>query len=934
MSFLFPEVTAIEDALHDNLLRLQPVCSSYFVPPLLDKPQDPIIDTLRVKHTVKESPPTQIEPNHRDTASKATPLELLTGEADTLDSPKILADDLWEAATKRKNNEKGQVRSWDNLRKSYHVPISTTGFLFEQDSIVFAAVRHHLQPQLQENNTELQYVFEDVLLRSLKRTALGASTSMYEWESVSESFITRSSGEGNETTFIIFGKDETISNSIISVFLTIGTALRRLEQLVLELRERTTRTTPTHHAFAHALTTCLSYIRRLLEDCSPREFEALIGDDLCTVMAQYQPAQEILLALLAFCNRDLNVSPSEYKALPTFPHLFLSLLFDFLDRHLERKSPHTVCAMFAFVLTEASRHYIDAVCLMVGFNGYGNRSEDGVSEISNDFPTFFSSDLVNALPTARRSLKLLQAAYPDHFILREKRPTPVCWFWTEADILKAFSNSLSPRLQERSSFQEAHSDLSVSVHYKPELAHFRTFDLEPGSGVGSSCFNRNYATAAEARLRNFVDTFPETLPAVTPMLSHLSDLMLRPLLSHCSALSSTLLSIFLSLPPPLDLQAHLKLMKSYMLLTSPSFKARLSAALFSDSLEFTVSEQSRQIFSLGSHRRASRRSETIKDKVWAVGLAPALLERDIWPPIGADLSFFLRRVIFDSFDAGDGGEDVRQKAVEEVESRLGFAIRGSEGNEDWSDPLVVGALDFLYMEYKPPPPLDVVITPDIIFKYQRLFALLLRVLRVENATAAVFRMTRNPATPLFQTLVGSRKLLMHFRFISQQFVSSLSGYIYDTAISGNYGPFLNKLRPDEQAPFPDVFSLAEAHSDMMDDILAACLMRTSQRVAGSHLRECLNIILKFAIVVGELHRGRLKEYEASVVMEDLFNRFRKRMTSLVKALRTMLEKSMDPSTLAGASWTGSLVQGPVGGTEALFHLLTHLDFGDWWSKLK
>lgn len=43
------------------------------------------------------------------------------------------------------------------------------------------------------------------------------------------------------------------------------------------------------------------------------------------------------------------------------------------------------------------------------------------------------------------------------------------------------------------------------------------------------------------------------------------------------------------------------------------------------------------------------------------------------------------------------------------------------------------ALDFLLMDYKPPPPLDVVITPDVLSKYQRIFSFILRLLRGENS---------------------------------------------------------------------------------------------------------------------------------------------------------------------------------------------------------
>ena len=39
------------------------------------------------------------------------------------------------------------------------------------------------------------------------------------------------------------------------------------------------------------------------------------------------------------------------------------------------------------------------------------------------------------------------------------------------------------------------------------------------------------------------------------------------------------------------------------------------------------------------------------------------------------------------------------------------------------------ALDFLYLDYKPPDPLGVLISPEILSRYQRVFAFMLRMLR-------------------------------------------------------------------------------------------------------------------------------------------------------------------------------------------------------------
>lgn len=126
-------------------------------------------------------------------------------------------------------------------------------------------------------------------------------------------------------------------------------------------------------------------------------------------------------------------------------------------------------------------------------------------------------------------------------------------------------------------------------------------------------------------------------------------------------------------------------------------------------------------------------------------------------------------------------------------------------------------------------------------------------------------------------------------------MSSLSGYVFDTAIGGNFDPFLAQLSGQESgtglgseadpaangARFSDVFELAQRHSALLDDILSACLLRSGQRGVGDLLRHCLELVLEFTIVVGELHRGRIEEYQAAPMIEELFKKFYIKMNTFV-----------------------------------------------------
>jgi hypothetical protein len=163
------------------------------------------------------------------------------------------------------------------------------------------------------------------------------------------------------------------------------------------------------------------------------------------------------------------------------------------------------------------------------------------------------------------------------------------------------------------------------------------------------------------------------------------------------------------------------LLRDFLLVSKPEFKSKLIIALFDDAGEFRVESRSAHSLSVRAVRKRQRerysmvravdkqnaeKGQEDKDQgkmPWAVGLAPHLLERQTWPPVGADLAFYLRTVIVDSLDwteresrTGDEeevegtGSMADAIVLEEAEWRLGFAIRDlpvGSGKEKWMDPL-------------------------------------------------------------------------------------------------------------------------------------------------------------------------------------------------------------------------------------------------------
>ena len=501
-------------------------------------------------------------------------------------------------------------------------------------------------------------------------------------------------------------------------------------------------------------------------------------------------------------NKSEQFSPGDYPQLDSSPNPLLSHICECLKLHIERQSPAIIRATIAFILTGASQEYINEVGRSIGFGGQppqrlskvsretsdryqldAGEEEEGeedildlLDKVETSFPTFFPQNLLQVLPAAQKSLVLLRIAQPDHSLLNTPMGlSSVRWLWTVEEIMAAFNNFPLPPEYGTLPLSISLPPAFVGPSYKPELSDFRIFDLEPGFSIGEPSLKINDSSAK--LLHAFIDNFPETLPSITPTFSELTALMFKDLVHHASTLSSTLLSLFITSTDNLNFYSHLVLLRSYLLIASPSFKSRLLAALFSDAGEYEI-DQSPHSMSIRSLRRKPSKKAKESKQPWAVGLSPNLLDRETWPPVGADLSFFLRTVIVDSLEKGKESEEeiAGQKPVtEEAGWRLGFAIRDlptGPGRDKWLNPLckfahqlfpdcndsipslrlqplsmilqlllyhtsliILGrALDFLYMDYKPPRPLEVLISFDILSKYQRMFTFILRLLRGKKPT--------------------------------------------------------------------------------------------------------------------------------------------------------------------------------------------------------
>ncbi|QRV79559.1 SPC97/SPC98 domain-containing protein [Ceratobasidium sp. AG-Ba] len=851
--------------------------------------------------------------------------------------------------------------SWDTAARG---PTTRGAFLSEQPARVFVASRYHVQPRLESaSNVTRRFISPPDLLKSLKTTLLGATSLLFGWDKENAEFFVRSEKQENEheNTVLILGElSEESTMSLIEPFLQIGELLRRLDDVIASLQSPSV--IPTARALAYSLQSTTKLIQ---SDMTKRLPATLTMTTLLRLSTAFNDIRAELDALAELCFCPVGESPPFAELPTTqaklLDHLFLTL--DNAFRHSAPYRIPSMLAYILNVSSQEFNDSLATTIGLT--TKMVHSFKPLVGDEKTILPSFFPSRSRIVLENAARALDILQRADPGHPLCQKEIWTwrGPDWGWTDKDlhnidartrahvriIRRALNIWYSSTSQPASPAGSDNSDPSVLEDalddtilaprpdeeiavpsstrvYKPELqALFSVFDQSPGSHIPIS---------AKGTLDNqLISKGPVALPFSAPTLSLVVDSSLLSLpLAHSRLVSSALLRVFTN---RLAFKTHLKVVRGFLLGGDQVFWSRLRGALFEESgVSSTSSAVGRGVRAgvrvrLGivdpardqiADERAEREG---RPREWGVGLAVGLSERGgpgSWPPGGAELGLRLRHVIDEALEVGWGAQlttesddesDIVQKdqdgiVLKETSWRLGFILRdleeeSAEGRARWLNPNAIEALDFLCLDYKPPDPIDVILTTEIRQKMHRVFTFLLRLLRVETVTKMLFN-------TMFQPLSNYPPVVLLARFRIQSFVSSLVGYTTDIAIGANWNGFLAALdeiqRDDEGSDEPtprrdfkkdhlasDIFAVHAHLSTTMDRMLEACLLRARQRGVGNALKECMEAVLVLGKLVGDWCRdpSELLSIQNHFVLNvtKVLQRFDKLHTALVTALRAL-----------------------------------------------
>ncbi|OAQ97022.1 hypothetical protein LLEC1_03897 [Akanthomyces lecanii] len=328
-----------------------------------------------------------------------------------------------------------------------------------------------------------------------------------------------------------------------------------------------------------------------------------------------------------------------------------------------------------------------------------------------------------------------------------------------------------------------------------------------------------------------------------------------------------------------DLLGHLRLYRDFHMLGSGLFCARLSQALFNPDLE------------------SAERQAGVARQGGVMGLR--LGGRNTWPPASSELRLALMGILSDAYsDSRPESSNKLSRDGEKLPGDLSFAVRdlSEEEIKKCMDPDSLEALDFLCLQYTTPPALSSVITPVILLQYDRIFRLLLRVLRMKYVVDELFRHTLWTSR-----LYGYELSDDEYRFAREArvVVSSVMGYFLDTAMTLPWQAFERRLDQIQEALArssndtftkqpPSPLQMQQLHSKLLYAVMSGLFLRKRQQPILNLLEDIFNGILEYATATKASESADQSVFRPT---SEMYHEFKQKVQVFITVCRSLSEKA-------------------------------------------
>ncbi|KAI4288121.1 MAG: hypothetical protein L6R35_002615 [Caloplaca aegaea] len=576
----------------------------------------------------------------------------------------------------------------------------------------------------------------------------------------------------------------------------------------------------------------------------------------------------------------------------------LSLLFN-LIQDFECSLPSFQPVMEQ-LLAHTSRPLLESIETLLGWNRSGEVFAGRVGAAveagglwCRKTPNFIYGELAENILEAEQSLKLLQNHEPNHPLARRHslsdQPSLQWEFsWPdiekiqaraynyELDVLKAlkeYNTSDSLGAQQTCNVQRACQNFASSSADAPRTPFDFLSQIDSSISTllvqtPSSLSTTVAQTLCNGHQRG--DPFNKPPTALLPNLS-----FQPPIAAQSRLLAHSALRLLFGAG---SLRFHLRLLHSYHLIADGPFLVRLSQALFDPSLPSAAYQK-------GRNRNFGSAGLQLGSREMA------------WPPASSELRIALMGILTDSYHESFHGKILSERVGErgELPGDLSFAIRSDMSDAELEKCMNrdgLEALDFLKVQYRPPKPLDTVITESVLEKYERLSRLLLRGARLQFTVKSLVH-DRRANMQGRKAYSGS---VQRFKIEALHFVMTVFGYFGD-CIEESWAAFEKRLDGIEDSvnhyevgrQAVGVHRLRDVHEEVLDRILAGCLLRKRQELVMRLLEEILGSVLGFAKCMRDRRDGNEWEGEVS----KLYGGFRKKVRVFITVCKGLQDqKSM------------------------------------------
>jgi hypothetical protein len=661
---------------------------------------------------------------------------------------------------------------------------------------------------------------QDVMVRALTNLALGRSSNFFQWDTTKASFVR------TLPDVPIAGLSQEISTSIIGNVSKLGSAYRTLGIFTNQIQYGFS--CPALIAFRSCISDILDRVERQIlrsgESCrSLLQLQRLIErpSSLMQVILELQQS-------IDGCRSDeqvISALSARVEHLVRTAGCFAKLVQEILRRisapWLERlRAELGLCHDGAIMAQDGTSVAVNASLDDSAHNISGSR----------ELPAFVTDEDRNLINETRSTIQALRQHIPDYPSCDPGHTdTSHAQSVTEIDHGTLLCPQATPTTSTSSGEYLAWAD-----------------DEEQQNLLASTEARISQALTMDAPLDELDGALADALEKEIPSDSSgpvVYDLAFNPLrklrpsiLAHQAHINRKLLRYVFN---DLNVQHHLELQRQYHMMGNGDFTSRLANALFS------VETQS-----------AERRRGVVPTSD-PMGFRLGAKTEQRWPPASSELRLTLAGVVSETYHESTSR---RSATVKELPGGMSFSIRElSDAEIDRvMDAGSVYALDFLRLQYTPPPCLDVILSSSSLQTYDNVFRFLLRLLRVLHVATSLKhefllrRSTRGELRP------GSTSL--GFACKAHQFISVLMSHVMDVGVEEPWRLLQSSLDGVQQMLDSDdektshakhcalvgLESVRQLHDQCLDRIRSRLFLRRKQEKLRFGIESVLSSILKAA----------------------------------------------------------------------------------------